>query len=227
MTTVGFIGLGLMGKPMARHVLAAGNQLVVYSRSPKPVNELVAAGAKAAFTPKDVAEQAETIFTMLPDSSDVRQVILGSDGVASGARKGSVVVDCSTVSPALEIEIAHQLSRISVEMLDAPVTGGTMGAEAGSLTFMVGGSEAAYERCLPLFKAMGKNVFHMGANGMGAFAKLCNQICVSLNLLGTCEALLLASKVGLDPERIIEVLGTGAANSWQLLNFGPKMLNRD
>ena len=227
MTAVGFIGLGLMGSPMSKRLIAAGHQLTVYNRNPKPVKELVGLGARSVQNPRAVAEHAEIIFTMLPDSSDVRQVILGRDGVASGVKEGSLVVDCSTVSPAVEMEIAQQLRVNSVEALDAPVTGGTMGAEAGTLTFMVGGNVDAYERCLPLFKTMGKNVFHMGTNGMGSLTKLCNQICVSLNLLGTCEALLLASKAGLDPGRIIEVLGTGAASSWQLLNFGPKMLDRD
>ena len=227
MTAVGFIGLGLMGRPMSKRLIAAGHQLVVYNRNPKPVKELVALGAESAESPRKVAERAEILFTMLPDSSDVRQVILGTEGVASGVRRGSLVVDCSTISPTVELEIAQQLLMNGTEALDAPVTGGTMGAEAGTLTFMVGGSAAAYERCVPLFKAMGKNIFHMGTNGMGSFTKLCNQICVSLNLLGTCEALLLASKAGLDPKRTIEVLATGVANSWQLLNFGPKMLDRD
>jgi 2-hydroxy-3-oxopropionate reductase len=227
MTTVGFIGLGLMGKPMSKRLVSAGHQLVVYNRNPRPVKELVDLGAESAESPRKVGERAEIVITMLPDSSDVRQVILGGDGVASGVKTGSVVVDCSTIAPAVEMEIAQQLLTNGVAALDAPVTGGTGGAESGTLTFMVGGSAAAYERCVPLFKAMGKNIFHMGTNGMGSFTKLCNQICVSLNLLGTCEALLLASRAGLDPKRTIEVLETGAANSWQLLNFGPKMLDRD
>lgn len=227
MTVVGFIGLGLMGKPMSKRVLAAGHRLVVYNRSPKPVEELVELGAERAEGPRNVAERSEITITMLPDSPDVRQVILGPDGVAEGMKAGGIVVDCSTVSPLVEMEIAQQLRTKDIEVLDAPVTGGTMGAEAGTLTFMVGGSVGAYERCLPLFEAMGRNIYHMGSNGMGSFAKLCNQVCVALNLLGTCEALLLASEAGLDPKRTIEALATGAANSWQLVNLGPKMLDRD
>jgi 2-hydroxy-3-oxopropionate reductase len=227
MTTVGFIGLGLMGNPMSKRLISAGHQLVVYNRSSRPIRELVDLGAESARNPREVGERAEIVITMLPDSPDVKRVILGDDGVASGLKKGAVVVDCSTISPTVEVEIAQQLLTNGVEALDAPVSGGTTGAESGTLTFMVGGSATAYERCVPLFKAMGKSIFHMGTNGMGSFTKLCNQICVSLNLLGTCEALMLASRAGLDPKRTIEVLGTSAASSLQLLNFGPKMLDRD
>jgi 3-hydroxyisobutyrate dehydrogenase-like beta-hydroxyacid dehydrogenase len=227
MVSAGFIGLGLMGKPMSKRLLHVCDKLVVYNRSRKSVDELVGMGAEEATNPKEVAERCDIVFTMVPDSPDVRQVILGGNGVAEGVRRNGIVVDCSTVSPLLEVEIAEELKAKSVYLLDAPVTGGTPGAEAGTLTFMVGGNREAFDRCMTLFKAMGKNIFYMGESGMGSYTKLCNQIAVSLNLLGTCEALLVASKAGLDPREAIKVLGTGAAESWQLLNLGPKMVERD
>jgi len=227
MTTVGFIGLGLMGKPLVTRLLAAQQRLAVFNRSPGAAEELGELGAVICQDSKDLAERSDIVITMLPDSPDVKNVILGRHGVSSGIRKGGIVIDCSTISPLVEKGIAEQLNALGIEMLDAPVSGGTTGAEAGTLTFMVGGGRDAYEKCLPLLKTMGKNIFYMGANGMGSFTKLCNQLAVALNLLGTCEALLLASKAGLDPQKTIEVLATGAASSWQLVNLGPKMLQRD
>jgi len=227
MADIGFIGLGLMGKPMAKRLLMAGHRLVVYNRHQNRAEDLAKLGAQLAPGPREVAERSEVVITMLPDSSDVKEVILGQQGVAEGMKRGSVVVDCSTISPLIEVEIALRLRNNHVESLDAPVTGGTTGAESGTLTFLVGGQADVYKRCLPFFKAMGKEVFHMGSNGMGSYAKLCNQICVGLNLLGTCEALMLATRAGLDTHKTIEALSTGAANSWQLANFGPKMVQRD
>jgi len=227
MTDIGFIGLGLMGKPMAKRLLMVGHRLVVYNRHQKRADDLAELGAQLAASPREVAERSEVVITMLPDSSDVKEVILGHNGVAEGMKRDCLVVDCSTISPLIEVEIAQHLQNNHVESLDAPVTGGTTGAESGTLTFLVGGKADVYKRCLPLFKAMGKEVFHMGGNGMGSYAKLCNQICVGLNLLGTCEALMLARRAGLDPDKTIEALSTGAANSWQLANFGPKMVRRD
>lgn len=227
MVVVGFIGLGLMGKPMAKRILSAGYKLVVHSRSSPPVEELANLGAEKASSPKEVAAKAEIIITMLPDSPDVKKVVLGENGIAEGVRPGSIVIDMSTVSPMVEVEIAEELRKKGVEYLDAPVTGSTMGAESGTLTIMVGGSKEAFERALPVLKTMGKNIVHMGGNGMGQMTKMCNQVAVSLNLLGTCEAILLASKAGLDPKKVIEVIGSGAAGSWQLNNLGPRMVERD
>jgi len=224
---VGFIGLGLMGKPMSKRILKAGYKLVVHNRSQKPVEELVSLGAERASNPREVAEKSDIIITMLPDSPDVKQVILGENGVIEGVKKGNIVIDMSTISPAVEIEIAEELRKKGVEYLDAPVTGSTMGAEAGTLTIMVGGSEEAFNKALPVLKAMGQKIVHMGGNGMGQMTKLCNQIAVSLNLLATCEALLFASKAGLDPKKVIEVIGSGAAGSWQLNNLGPKIVEHD
>ncbi|MEM0204791.1 MAG: NAD(P)-dependent oxidoreductase, partial [Nitrososphaerota archaeon] len=223
----GFIGLGLMGKPMATRLLKAGYRLVVYNRSSKPVEELTALGAIPASSPREVAERSEFVITMLPDNPDVRFVIAGSNGVIEGVRRGMVVIDMSTVSPYLAQELHKMLADKGVDFLDAPVSGSTMAAETGTLTIMVGGKYETYERALPIFRSMGDKIFYMGGPGMGAFTKLCNQIAVSLNLLATCEALLLAKKVGLDQQKVIEVISTGAGSSWQLTVLGPRMIKRD
>lgn len=227
MSKVGFIGLGLMGKPMSKRILQAGHELVVFNRSRAPMDELVALGARAAGSPGEVAEQAEFVILMLPDSQDVERVVLGQEGVHEGAKKDTIVIDMSTISPFTEIKIAEMLRQKGVYYLDAPVTGSTPAAEAGTLTIMVGGPREAFDKAFPILGCMGKNIHYMGNNGAGQFTKLCNQIAVSLNLLGTCEALLLASKAGLDPLKVIDVLGSGAGSSWQLLNLGPKIVNKD
>jgi 3-hydroxyisobutyrate dehydrogenase len=227
MSRVGFIGLGLMGKPMSKRILQAGHELTVFNRSKAPVEELAALGARAAQSPREVAGKSEFVILMLPDSPDVEKVVLGGNGVCEGASEGSIVIDMSTVSPFTEIKIAEVLRQRGVCYLDAPVTGSTPAAEAGTLTIMVGGPREAFDRSLPILQCMGKNIHYMGNNGAGQFTKLCNQIAVSLNLLGTCEALLLASKAGLDPLKMIEVLGSGAGSSWQLVNLGPKIVAKD
>lgn len=216
-----------MGKPMATRLLKAGYRLVVHNRSPKPVEELVALGAIPASSPREVAERSEFVITMLPDNPDVRSVVVGSNGVIEGVRKGMVVIDMSTVSPHLAQELHKVLADNGVDFLDAPVSGSTMAAEAGTLTIMVGGRYEAYERALPLFRVMGEKIFYMGGPGMGAFTKLCNQIAVGLNLLAACEALLLAKKAGLDQQKVIEVISVSAGSSWQITTLGPKMVKRD
>lgn len=216
-----------MGKPMATRLLKAGYKLVVHNRSSKPVEELAALGAIPAASPREVAEHSEFVITMLPDNPDVQAVIAGSNGVIEGVRKGMVVIDMSTVSPYLSQELHKMLASRGIDFLDAPVSGSTMAAEAGTLTIMVGGRYEAYERALPIFRSMGDKIFYMGGPGMGAFTKLCNQIAVSLNLLATCEVLLLAKKAGLDQQKVIEVVGTGAGSSWQLTMLGPRMVKRD
>jgi len=224
---VGFIGLGLMGKPMSKRILQNGHELLVFNRSRGPVEELVALGAKAADSPKDVACKSEFVILMLPDSPDVEKVVLGPDGIYEGANKDLIVINMSTISPFTEIKIAEVLRQKGIYYLDAPVSGSTPAAEAGTLTIMVGGPREAFERSLPILRCMGKNIHYMGNNGAGQFTKLCNQIAVSLNLLGTCEAILLASKAGLDLLKVIEVIGSGAGSSWQLLNLGPKIVAKD
>ncbi len=227
MSRVGFIGLGLMGKPMSKRILQHGHELVVYNRSRAPIEELVMLGAKAAESPKEVAERSDFIILMLPDSPDVEKIVLGPNGIIEGVRKGIIVIDMSTISPFQEIKIAEILRQKEAYYLDAPVSGSTPAAEAGTLTIMVGGPREAFEKSLPILQCMGKNIHYMGNSGAGQFTKLCNQIAVSLNLLGVCEALLLASKAGLDPLKVIEVVGSGAGASWQLTNLGPKIVIKD
>ncbi|MEM1939977.1 MAG: NAD(P)-dependent oxidoreductase [Candidatus Caldarchaeum sp.] len=227
MERVGFIGLGLMGKPMAKNLLRHGFKLAVFNRSKGPMEELASLGATACSSSKEVAESSECVITMLPDEKAVEQVLLGRGGVLEGLAPGCVVVDMSTVSPGFSREMARRVEEKGGEMLDAPVSGSTMAAEQGALTIMVGGKPEIFEKIRPVFEAMGKNIYYMGGAGMGSFTKLCNQVAVSLNLLGVCETLMVAAKAGLDLRKVIEVISTGAGGSWQLSNLGPRMVMRD
>ncbi|MEM1922618.1 MAG: NAD(P)-dependent oxidoreductase [Nitrososphaerota archaeon] len=227
MARIGFIGLGLMGRPMAKRLLDAGHMLKVYNRSRAPVEELVKQGARAASSPKDAAEGSEYTILMLPDSGDVWNVALGEEGVVKGAAPGSIVIDMSTISPLTERRIAEELAKRGVKYLDAPVTGGTIGAEKGTLVIMVGGDYEAFNAAYDVLRVLGQKVVYMGASGSGQLTKLSNQISVALSLLGSCEALLFASKAGLDLGKVIEVIASGAGSSWQLANLGPKIVERD
>ena len=226
-TTIGFIGLGHMGRHMARNLLHAGYPLVAHNRSRAPVEEIAREGAQAAASAREVAERCDVVITMLPDSPDVELVALGPGGIIEGAREGLVVIDMSTILPRASREIAARLGDNGVVMLDAPVSGGPQGAQAGTLSIMVGGPRDAFDRCRPILEAMGGKIVHMGDNGQGEMAKLCNQVACVLNLLGVSETLVLARRAGLDPARVIEAVGAGAGSSWMLLNQGPKMVARD
>lgn len=227
MTRIGFIGLGIMGRPMARNLLRAGHRLVVHSRSPGPVESLVAAGAEAAPNPREVALRADVVITMLPDAPDVEAVLLGPGGVAEGVRPGMLVIDMSTSSPALARRLAAVLGEKGADVLDAPVSGGEKGAEEGTLSIMVGGSAAAFERALPVLRVLGKNIVHVGEAGAGQVAKAANQIVVGLTLEAVAEALLLATRAGVDPARVREALLGGFAYSRILEVHGKRMLERD
>lgn len=224
---IGFIGLGTMGRPMARNLLKAGFAVTVYGRKKPIVDELVSAGASAAGSPSEVAQSSDAVITMLPDSPDVKQVVTGEDGILSGAKPGMIVIDMSTISPSVTREIAEIASKQEVEYLDAPVSGGEPGAVAGTLSIMVGGKPEIFERCLPVFKSLGKNIVHMGGVGMGQATKLCNQVICVVTIQAVCEGLMLGSKAGLDMEKLLSVVSGGAASSWMLSNLGPKMLRRD
>ena len=224
---VGFIGLGLMGKRMARRLLRAGYRLVVHNRSRGPVEELAGEGAEPAWSPREVAERVDVLITMVPDSPDVERVLFGERGVAESGKRGLIVVDMSTISPIRAREFAERLRGLGMEMLDAPVSGGTIGAEKGTLTIMVGGRREVFEKVKPILSVLGSKITYMGGNGSGQATKICNQVAISGALLGTCEALLLARSSGLDPIKVIEVLSGGAASSWQLTNLGPKIVERD
>ena len=224
---MGFIGLGIMGKPMCINLLKAGYLVTAYNRTRSKLEAAISAGAKGADSPKAVAEQSDVIITMVTDSPDVEAVILGQNGVIQGAKSGSVVIDMSTISPKVTQSIAAKLQQRDVQMLDAPVSGGDTGAIAGTLAIMVGGEKSAFERCLPVFRAMGKTITYVGTHGMGQTVKLCNQILVSVTNMAVCEAILFAQKAGVDPIIMIEATKNGAAGSWQLANLGPKMVARN
>jgi 2-hydroxy-3-oxopropionate reductase len=210
---IGFIGLGIMGRPMARNLLKAGYPLVVHSRSRAPVDEIARAGAKVGTSPRDVAAQSDVLITMLPNSPDVEQVVLGRDGVIEGTRPGLVLLDMSTISPIVSQKIGAALAEKSVAMLDAPVSGGEKGAVDGALSIMVGGDKAVFDKALPVFQAMGKTITHLGPLGAGGFTKLANQIIVAVNLTALGEALTLAKKAGLDRELTLTALAGGLAGS--------------
>ncbi len=221
---VGFVGLGIMGKPMARNLLRAGYPVTVHNRSRPPVDELVAEGAADGGSPRGVAEQSEVVITMLPDTPDVEQVTFGPQGLVEGLRPGSVLVDMSTISPVATRAIAARLRERGVEMLDAPVSGGQRGAEEGTLSIMVGGDPQTFERVRPLFQALGKSVVHVGPVGAGQVCKACNQVVVALTLQAVAEALVLAERNGVDPARVRQALLGGFAGSRILEVHGQRML---
>lgn len=227
MTRVGYIGLGLMGAPMARNLMKAGYELVVHNRSRAIVEELAAEGAKSATSPREVAEQSDFVFTNLPDSPDVEQVVLGSDGIIEGGKAGMIYVDNSTIKPASARMIAEKLAEIDVMALDAPVSGGDIGAKAGTLSIMVGGSKAAFDQTLPLFEVMGKNIIWVGESGAGQITKAANQIVVAGTMVAMAEALVLAQKCGVNPARVVDAISKGAAQCWALDNKPTKIFARD
>jgi 2-hydroxy-3-oxopropionate reductase len=214
--SVGYIGLGLMGKPMARNIMKAGFPLVAHNRSRAAVEELVAQGAKAATSPAEVASQVDVIFTNLPDSPDVLQVALGEDGIIEGAHPGLIFVDNSTIKPATARQIAERLAEKEVLSLDAPVSGGDIGAQNATLTIMVGGPERALQRVMPLLEAMGKTITHVGESGAGQIAKAANQIMVAAQMVAMGELLIFARKAGADPEKVVDAIRGGAAQCWTL-----------
>jgi len=223
---IGFIGLGIMGKPMSRNLLKAGYQLVVFNRSKGAVNELVAAGATAAANPREVGERAEIIITMLPNSPHVREVVLGDAGVIEGAAKGSVVIDMSSIAPLVSREIAAGLDQKGIAMLDAPVSGGEPKAIDGTLAVMVGGKKEIFDRCYPVLKAMASSVVHVGNAGAGNVAKLANQVIVAINIAAVSEALVLAAKAGVDPNLVYQAIRGGLAGSAVLDAKAPLMMDR-
>lgn len=224
---VGFIGLGIMGRGMSRNLLDAGYDLTVWNRTPERAEALVEAGATLADSPADVAERADIVVVCVSDTPDVQRVVCGDDGVIHGARAGSLVIDCSTISPHVTREIADELGEREVGMLDAPVSGGSEGAANGTLSIMVGGPEPLFGRARPLFDAMGSTVTHVGGHGDGQAVKLVNQILVVHSMLGMAEALLLAGAEGLDLQRTLDAVSGGAAGSWTLTNRGPQVIARD
>ena len=225
MANVGFIGLGIMGRPMAENLIKAGHRLFMKSRREVPA-DLIAAGGTPCGSAREVAERAEIVITMLPDTPQVAEVLFGADGVAEGLSAGKVVVDMSSIDPIATKGFARRVDELGCEYLDAPVSGGEVGARAGSLTIMVGGPQGAFERAKPLFAAMGKNVTLVGGNGDGQTTKVANQIIVALTIEAVAEALVFASKAGADPERVREALMGGFAASRILEVHGERMVKR-
>jgi len=226
-TTIGFIGLGTMGTPMARNLLRGGHAVTVWARRPEALAPLVTAGATAGDSAADVAAKTDIIVTMVTDTRAVEEVVLGERGIARGVRRGSLVIDHSTIAPEGARRIAGELRAQQVEMLDAPVSGGSIAAEAGTLVIMIGGSKAAVERVSPVLSCYAKSIVHVGASGAGQVAKACNQICVIVNQLGAAEAMLLAERAGVDPRVVKEALMGGFAASRMLDLQATKMVARD
>lgn len=224
---LGFIGLGIMGVPMAMNLRKAGFEVIVYNRTPAKTETLRSLGASVADSPKQVAAEAEIIITIVSDTPDVQDVLFGESGVAAGLTPGKIVVDMSTISPEATKAFATKISAHGCELLDAPVSGGEPGAIAGTLTIMVGGSQAAFEKCRAVFSAMGKNIVHTGPSGSGQCTKMVNQVICSLNIVAMTEGLLLAQRAGLDLARTLQVVANGAAGSWMLTNLAPRILQND
>ena len=224
---IGIIGLGIMGKPICLNLLKAGYPVTVFNRTASKTDAVQSKGARPADSPCEVAKNSDIVITIVSDSPDVSEVVLGQNGVIEGIRRNSVLIDMSTISPDTTLKIAKALQRKGVKMLDAPVSGGEKGARAGKLAIMVGGKKETFERCLPVLQVLGKTITHVGNQGMGQTVKLCNQILVSITNMAVCEAILFAKKAGVDPELMIRATEHGAAASWQLSNLGPKMVRED
>ncbi|HEY6899122.1 MAG TPA: NAD(P)-dependent oxidoreductase [Puia sp.] len=225
--TIGFIGLGIMGRPMAQNLVAAGYPLIVYSRSPDKLEALQKAGAKTARTPKELAANSDIIITILPDAPQIREVAFGKDGLFEGLKPKSIFIDMSTTDTATGPEIQKKFTSKDVDTLDAPVSGGEPGAISGSLSIMVGGKKESFERALPIFEILGKKINHMGGHGAGQITKSCNQIATALATQGIIEAFTLAAGAGIDLPRLKEVLSGGFADSRALSITGDKIIRRD
>lgn len=225
MERIGFIGLGIMGKPMARNLLKAGYTLTVYNRSRAAMEELAAEGAGLAESPAEVAGRSQLVITCLPDSPDVEAVVLGENGVLSGAEAGMLYIDHSTIAPSTAQKVYGALQPRGIAALDAPISGGDIGAQQGTLSIMVGGDEDAFQRGLPILQAMGKNIVYVGGPGAGQVTKACNQIVVSMTIQGVAEALTLAKKAGVDPAKVRSALLGGFAQSRVLDVHGQRMID--
>jgi len=224
---IGFIGLGIMGRPMALNLVKAGFSLTVFNRTGSKTEPLAAAGAAVADSPAEVARASDVVITIVSDTPDVESVLFGSDGLFHGAGSGKVVVDMSTISPEATVEFARRLTEKGCEMLDAPVSGGEKGAIEGTLSIMVGGKREVFERCLPLFNAMGKTIAYTGQSGNGQKTKLVNQIICATNIVSMVEGLRFARLAGLDMETTLKLVSSGAAASWMLSNLAPRILAGD
>ncbi|MCJ1907079.1 NAD(P)-dependent oxidoreductase [Planococcus ruber] len=224
---IGFIGTGVMGKSLVEHLLGAGHQVSIYTRTAKKAEELVEKGAILVESPKQVAERSEVVFTMVGYPADVEEVYFGENGLLENARAGSTLVDMTTSKPNLAKRIFEEAKAKGIEALDAPVSGGDIGAQNAVLSIMVGGDEAVFRKSLPLLQLFGENIVYQGPAGAGQHTKMCNQINIATNMIGVCESLIYAKKAGLDPETVLRSISSGAAGSWSLSNLAPRMIAED
>lgn len=226
-TRIGWIGTGVMGSSMCGHLLAKGFSATVFNRTKEKAQGLLEAGAKWADTPKAVAEQSDVIFSIVGFPHDVRHVMLGDDGALAGAKAGSILVDMTTSEPSLAVEIAEQAQKSKIHSVDAPVSGGDIGAREARLSIMIGGEKEVVDALQPCWEAMGKTIIHQGGPGAGQHTKMANQILIATNMIGVCEALLYGYKAGLDLKTMLESVGPGAAGSWSLNNLGPRIIDNN
>jgi 3-hydroxyisobutyrate dehydrogenase len=226
-TTVGFIGTGVMGRSMAGHLLAAGYRLLVHSRTRGKAEDLVAAGAEWRGDPAAVASGADVVLSIVGFPSDVEEVYFGAAGVLAAARPGALLVDMTTSSPALAVRVAEAAEARGCRALDAPVSGGDIGAREARLSIMVGGARDAFDHALPVFEAMGRNIVYQGGPGSGQHTKMANQIAIASGMIGVCEAMSYAKRAGLDPDAVLRSIASGAAGSWSLTNLAPRMIAGD
>ncbi len=224
-TRIGWIGTGVMGSSMVGHLIAAGYSTTVFTRSRPKAELLIARGAKWADTPKGVAEQSDVIFSIVGFPCDVREVMLGANGALAGSKPGNILVDMTTSEPSLAVEISHAAAKRDVHSVDAPVSGGDIGAKNATLSIMIGGDSSIVETLRPLFSVMGKTIVHQGPAGAGQHTKMANQILVASNMIGVCESLIYGYKAGLDLPTMLQSVAPGAAGSWSLSNLGPRIMN--
>jgi len=227
MKAIGFIGLGVMGKSMARHLLKAGYPLLVYTRTKEKANDLIEEGAVWKETVAELAKEADVVITMVGYPQDVEEVYFGDEGILANAKEGTYVIDMTTSTPTLAKKIYQEAKKRNIYALDAPVSGGDIGARQGTLTIMVGGDEEVFSACKPILERLGTNIILQGKAGAGQHTKMCNQIAIASNMIGVCEALAYAKRSGLDPFKVLESISQGAAGSWSLSNLAPRMLSGD
>ncbi|MBM7647313.1 3-hydroxyisobutyrate dehydrogenase [Bacillus ectoiniformans] len=225
--TIGFIGIGVMGKSMARHIQQAGYPLAIYTRTKDKANDLLSNGAIWCETPGELSKQSDIIFTIIGEPKDVKEVYFGSNGLLANSRPGQIVVDMTTSKPSLAKEIYEKSKEIGVRSIDAPVSGGDIGAKNGTLAIMAGGDYETFTDILPLLEIIGENIVYQGDAGAGQHTKMCNQIAIATNMIGICESLLYAKKAGLNPETVLKSIASGAAGSWSLSNLAPRIIKGD
>ena len=223
-TVIGFIGIGVMGKSMASHLLSAGFPMIVYNRSKEKAEELLQKGAIWVSTPKEVAQQANVIFTIVGYPKDVEEVYLGKQGIITNGKSNTYVIDMTTSTPTLAVKIFEEAKSKGIHAIDAPISGGDIGAKEAKLSIMVGGEKEVFLKLEPLFNILGTNVVYQGAAGAGQHTKMCNQITIASNMIGVCEAIIYAENAGLDPKNVLASITSGAAGSWSLSNLAPKMI---